>query len=373
MARNTRLHKRTITKGLTLITGDQGKVMITKPINKTLCFNLGISICICFLMIGFCTYAVAYVVPVAGASDFALQNKSSYEEANLSSCKNNVDITNLENYAQTFVVITPKGCLTSDIELNFEKVIPKLPLPTIKPLMQGSSSEVDEDLRISFMEEASDHKRFGILKLSTWWLFATIAFMNTASPGGAVLLTITTSLSCGFSRTYFTTIGHLCAIFLASAIAVFGLGFILDTSSYILLGFKFFAAAYLIYLGISQWKSKVNIFSTLTSATTLKVGKLALLTNGFLVGILNPHTLLFFTAFTPKILDTTKSLTLQFIVIAGTYMAISFFILISYAGAASSVKRWFARPRRAMWFRRVSGAIFVTLGLGVLRLKAGLL
>ncbi len=292
----------------------------------------------------------------------------------LSTCHTQKDISSLKNYEQTFVVITPEGCTTSITEIIVEKAITKVPLPKKTTI----SSELDEDLRISDLEQQNKQKQAkpknsGILNFSTWWLFATIALVNMVSPGGAILVVITTSLACGFSRTLFTTLGHASAIVLASATVVFGLQFIIDSFSYVLIGFKFLAALYFIYLGIYQWKSKVNIFATLTTSATLKTRNISLYANGFLVGILNPHTLIFFTAFTPKVLDTSKSLTTQFIVIAVTYIFISISVLSAYAGAAVSVKRWFSLPKRVLWFKRISGAIFVILGVGVLRMRAGLL
>jgi len=295
---------------------------------------------------------------------------------NLNSCYAQTVIASLEGQDSTN--ITSENCNSNSLDLKFET--PRLPLSVPLPELPTSSpegsSKIIKALNISNFEkteQAPSQKRSGILKFSTWWLFVTIAFMNMASPGGATLLSVTTSITWGFSRAFFTTIGHAIAMIVAAATAVFGLGYIIESASYVLIGFKLLAALYFIYLGINQWKSKVNIFETLTSSKKLDVSNLSLLINGFFIGILNPHTFIFFTAFTPKVLDTTNSLTLQFIVIAATYIFISISVLTGYAGAAVSVKRWFSLPRRVLWFKRISGAMFVVLGIGILRLKDGVL
>lgn len=41
------------------------------------------------------------------------------------------------------------------------------------------------------------------------------------------------------------------------------------------------------------------------------------------------------------------------------------------AVAANAARTWFANPGRSAWFNRVTGSLFMALGLGMLRLKAG--
>jgi len=59
----------------------------------------------------------------------------------------------------------------------------------------------------------------------------------------------------------------------------------------------------------------------------------------------------------------------QFIALTTTFMFFSFFMLIIYALSAHSVKGWLAKGRRTLWLNRISGAIFIAFGLGILRMR----
>jgi len=51
-------------------------------------------------------------------------------------------------------------------------------------------------------------------------------------------------------------------------------------------------------------------------------------------------------------------------------MSFSFMVLMSYGLLAHSARAWLACGHRATWFNRLSGSIFLVLGVGMLRLKA---
>lgn len=56
-------------------------------------------------------------------------------------------------------------------------------------------------------------------------------------------------------------------------------------------------------------------------------------------------------------------------ILTTTFMLFSFLVLLAYAWVARSARSWFADANRAMWFNRIAGALFVALGLGVIRLR----
>jgi len=158
-------------------------------------------------------------------------------------------------------------------------------------------------------------------------------------------------------------------IFVVSSTAALGLGAILQTSILLFTILKILGAIYLIYLGISQWRSRHNIFekSIETSKHNQGIGKSFF--QGFLVAISNPKAILFFTALFPQFIDLSKHIFVQFIILTTTFMFFSFTILVIYAISAHSAKGWFAKSNRAIWLNRISGTVFITFGLGILRLR----
>ena len=90
---------------------------------------------------------------------------------------------------------------------------------------------------------------------------------------------------------------------------------------------------------------------------------------GVLVAISNPKAILFFTALFPQFIDPSRPVLIQFIVLTTTFMLYSFIILVGYAMSAQSAKDWLTTGDRAVWFNRISGAVFIAFGVGILRLK----
>jgi len=207
------------------------------------------------------------------------------------------------------------------------------------------------------------------MELSTWLLFLSIALVAIISPGPAVLLSVTNSLTHGFRISIFSSLGNIMGIFVVSSTAALGLGAILQTSILLFTILKILGAIYLIYLGISQWRSRHNIFekSIETSKHNQGIGKSFF--QGFLVAISNPKAILFFTALFPQFIDLSKHIFVQFIILTTTFMFFSFTILVIYAISAHSAKGWFAKSNRAIWLNRISGTVFITFGLGILRLR----
>ena len=207
------------------------------------------------------------------------------------------------------------------------------------------------------------------MEFSTWLLFLSIALVAIISPGPAVLLSVTNSLTHGFTKSVFSSLGNITGIFVVSSAAAFGLGAVLHASTLLFTTLKSFGAIYLIYLGIRQWKSKHNIFEKSIETSKYSQGKSKSFVQGLLVAISNPKAILFFTALFPQFIDLSKPIMIQFTILTTTFMFFSFLVLVMYALSAHSAKGWFAKGDRALWLNRISGTIFITFGLGILRLR----
>lgn len=209
------------------------------------------------------------------------------------------------------------------------------------------------------------------MEFSTWLLFVTLAVAAVVSPGPAILLAISNSVRFGISKVILSSLGNVTGLLMLSTAAIFGLGAILKTSTMLFFIVKLVGAGYLIYLGLKQWRTKANFFEQATSSSNPDNTKSSKrhFTEGFLIAITNPKAILFFTALFPQFIDTQESLALQFSVMTITFMAMSFFTLMTYGLLASKAKNWFSKGERTKWFNRVLGSIFISIGVGVLSLK----
>jgi len=207
------------------------------------------------------------------------------------------------------------------------------------------------------------------MEFSTWLIFSGIALIAVISPGPAVLLSVTNSVTYGFTKSIYSSFGNITGILIVSGTAVLGLGAVLQTSLLLFTILKISGAIYLIYLGFRQWNVRHNVFEKSNELNKSIQQSHKSFIQGILVAISNPKAILFFTALFPQFLDLSKPVAIQFLVLTATFMLYSFIILVAYAIGAQSVKDWFAKGGRSIWFNRVSGAIFITFGLGLLRLR----
>jgi len=59
----------------------------------------------------------------------------------------------------------------------------------------------------------------------------------------------------------------------------------------------------------------------------------------------------------------------QFVTLTAVFMLFSFISLCGYGFMSKSAKHWFSNSARMVWFHRITGGLFVGMGLGLLQLR----
>ena len=96
---------------------------------------------------------------------------------------------------------------------------------------------------------------------SNWLVFCGVSLFMAFTPGPAVLLAVSNAVSVGPRRAMWGSLGNAVGVFLVSAVAMAGLGVLLSSSATAFMVLKLAGAAYLVYLGIRQWRSGANAFA----------------------------------------------------------------------------------------------------------------
>ena len=206
------------------------------------------------------------------------------------------------------------------------------------------------------------------MDLHSWYLFTTVAFLTIISPGPAILLAINNGLMHNMRGVAVSSLANILGLFCLSSISMLGLGAILQTSSTLFLIMKVMGASYLIYMGIKQFRNLSNVFDG-NNGVKIEKNSWKVFRKGFLVSVTNPKPIVFFTAIFPIFLNPSAALMPQFFTMTFTFMLLSFATLMSFAHFAKYFKFWFSNEKRARIFNRISGSIFVMLGLGLLRVE----
>jgi len=199
----------------------------------------------------------------------------------------------------------------------------------------------------------------------SWLLFASIAFMATITPGPAILLVSTHSMTYGTKASIATMLGNVSGLFMLSLLSVLGLSALILNSLTLFLIIKLVGAGYLIMLGVRLWRKGFgfDVVRLRTKEDNLKEGKVyRLYLNGILVALSNPKAILFTMALFPQFVQTDRPIVLQFGILIVTFMFLSFVCLFGYAVVAAKVRSGSTRVGLSGFFAKAFGAAFVGFG-----------
>lgn len=196
------------------------------------------------------------------------------------------------------------------------------------------------------------------MQLDTWLIYLLASIGLSFSPGPNGLLALTHGALHGSRKTLFTIMGGALGFVAIIALSMFGIGALLASSVLWLTVLKWVGGAYLIWLGIQVWRAPPV---TVTGGTApVCASGMSLFRQGLVSAVSNPKALLFFAAFLPQFIDPHRSLLVQFMVLAGTFMATEVITEYVLASAAHRIRPWLIRMGRR--FNRICGGLFVVIG-----------
>jgi len=137
--------------------------------------------------------------------------------------------------------------------------------------------------------------------------FVVAAALLIALPGPSVLFVIGRTLAFGRRAGLLSVVGNELGMLVQTGLVALGVGAIVAQSIVVLTVIKFAGAAYLVFLGIQAIRHRRE-----QSAPELEApprSALRLLGEGFVVGITNPKSIIFFVAILPQfIVPSTGSI-----------------------------------------------------------------
>ena len=198
-------------------------------------------------------------------------------------------------------------------------------------------------------------------------LFVAVSLLTTFSPGPAILLALANTVASGARGAAASSLGNALGVAVVSAVAMLGVGALLQTSAALFLVVKVLGAAYLVWLGVSRWRRRETALETPAASAA---SPRHLFRQGFVVAVTNPKAILFFTALFPQFIHADAPVLPQFVVLTSTFLVCSVIAHASWIALARVARRWLSDPRHARRFDLACGTAFVGLGLSLLRMGA---
>jgi threonine/homoserine/homoserine lactone efflux protein len=193
-------------------------------------------------------------------------------------------------------------------------------------------------------------------------LFLGANFIVLITPGPAVMYTVTRSLDQG-RRAGLMSVYGLALGTLPHALAVaFGVAGLLASSLFAFAVMKYLGAAYLIYLGIRQFRRRAIGGEEVPPATR---SDRAAFVDSFVVGVTNPKSVMFFMAFLPQFVDPSLgNPMLQTLVLWSLSQVMAVMVGSAYALAAAWLGGWSVTKRSlAAIGDYFAGTVYIGLGL----------
>ena len=172
--------------------------------------------------------------------------------------------------------------------------------------------------------------------------FAIASFFLALAPGPDNFFVLTFSAKYGRTLGILTVSGLVCGCFIHTSLVAFGVSALILNNSILIYILKYLGAIYLLFVAIKVYKSDNEIKDLKDSK--YEVNKLKVFINGLLMNILNPKVLIFFLAFFPTfIFSDSISPVIQFYILGGIFMLITFIVFSSIAFFSSLIYKNFKK------------------------------
>jgi len=201
-----------------------------------------------------------------------------------------------------------------------------------------------------------------IMHLDVYFGFCLATALLILMPGPIVTLTISNSLRHGSKTGFLTTVGATAGSGVLLSAGAFGMVWILQFLSDWITALRLIGAAYLIYLGVRQWRETAQ---GLDDVQADKHPGLKVMLHGFIVAITNPKTILFYAAFFPQFIDVSQPTGPQLTLMTITFLCIAITLDSTYAFLAGRLRPWLQGGNRGRIRNRITGTLLVGTGLAL--------
>lgn len=200
------------------------------------------------------------------------------------------------------------------------------------------------------------------------WAFLAASFLLWLTPGPDTMYILARSIAQGRRAGVMSALGIGSGLLVHTLLAAFGLSTILTASAWAFAVVKTAGAVYLIYLGIQALRKKVT---SLDAPDLRPIGSWLVYRQGVVSNTLNPKVAIFFLAFLPQFVDPAGGrgpMPFLFLgaifVIGGTLWSLG--QAVCAASATLTIRR---HPALLGWLERLTGCVYIALGLNLLRSK----
>ena len=186
-------------------------------------------------------------------------------------------------------------------------------------------------------------------------------FVYAISPGPGLFAVLAISTRFGPIPAIWVSIGHTVGDIIYVALAMLALNALAEVINESMLYVKILGASYLIFIGYQQFRSKGISFEP----SSKKSSVIKLLIAGFVVGVTNPKTIIFYLSFLPIFIDL-NNLTLNTEVQVIVAIGLTVFFILSLANILGvRLRSYIENPDSIRRINQVTGVTMILVGVFV--------
>lgn len=192
-----------------------------------------------------------------------------------------------------------------------------------------------------------------------WFAYLMTSVIVSLSPGSGAINSMTTSVNHGYRGAAAAIAGLQTGLLMLIILVGVGLGTLLSQSVLAFEILKWAGAAYLIWLGLRQWREAGTIeLNTQTAALPRR----KLYQNGVLVNISNPKSIVFLAALFPQFIMPHQPQLMQYLILGITTVAADVIVMTGYAILARQIAVFIKSPAQTRVMNKVFGSLFMLVG-----------
>jgi len=193
-----------------------------------------------------------------------------------------------------------------------------------------------------------------------WSQFAIVCIIGAMSPGPSLAVVIRNNINFNRLAGILTSIGHGFGIGIYATLAVLGLGFLLEANQTIFQIIQILGLMFLFFLGITFFLQKHS-----QEEIKEKQNQLNSFFQGFLIAIINPKILIWFTAIYSQFISLEASLFFNItLVLTASLIDALWYILVSIIITGYDVKKILISKK--VIIQKITGTILLIISLSLL-------
>ena len=196
-----------------------------------------------------------------------------------------------------------------------------------------------------------------------WATFLVASLLFIQVPGPSLLFTLGRALTVSLRDALLSVVGNALGLLAQVMLVAVGLGAVVAASAGAYTVLKVAGAAYVVWLGVQAIRHRADARTALLAGTRPPERTGQALRTGFVVGVTNPKTIVFFVAFLPQFVDAGAPAAPQVLALGLTFGVLAVLSDSIWAAVAGAARRWFARkPERLDAMGATGGVMMIGLG-----------